>query len=57
MLMEGATEEDVKLIRTAPIKTETENGVKESVSSFGFNLQFKVAILQFLENSTSVSIP
>merc|ERR1719435_738340 len=27
MLMEGATEEDVKLIRTAPIKTETENGV------------------------------
>merc|ERR1711937_688992 len=33
MLMEGATEEDVKLIQSAPIKLETENGAKESASS------------------------
>lgn len=35
MLMEGATEEDVKLIQSAPIKLETENGSKESASSHG----------------------
>ena len=52
MLMEGATEDDVKLIQSAPIKLETENGAKESASSHGFLMMFLMKFLINIKKTT-----